>query len=288
MRSLWIFIVIIALILLGLFITLTKPRATDQGAIVEEVAAPIAVAEGRVTAVDRNQMVADGPGLVTIESAAGAQNVIAVPSMGRLLCAALGSVADVYAIEVGDMVSVRGARNEEGHIVPCDDAGHYLKVRGTYLDPNNSFSFSYEKGPSGYVLEESEVTLPEEVVALTLTETPEFEAMQDPDVVREGPATIQVHVFKNPLKYSSFVWVERNPVASGKDRILSPIEETVLGGANAARYTVDGLYAADTIVAAHGDHVYMLTGMYVSEESKMYSDFLALIDTFTFPAPVTP
>lgn len=87
-----------------------------------------ATAEGTVSEVNLEGVAFDGPALVTIEDEDGKEHVIAVPSMGINLCAAVEDIDDVFALSVGDKVSVRGEVDEEGRIVPCADSSHYLRV----------------------------------------------------------------------------------------------------------------------------------------------------------------
>lgn len=83
--------------------------------------------EGTVTSINLEGVMVDAPALVTITTDEG-DKVIAVPSMGRNLCVAK-ELADVYTLKVGDSVSVKGEADEEGRIVPCMDASHYLRVQ---------------------------------------------------------------------------------------------------------------------------------------------------------------
>jgi hypothetical protein len=67
---------------------------------------------------------------------------------------------------------------------------------------------------------------------------------------------------------------------------LGEVESTVVGGANAVRYKADGLYASENVVVAHGDHVYVITGQFMDEDSDIRKDFGPLVASFRFvPAP---
>lgn len=83
--------------------------------------------EGEVSAINLEGVMVDAPALVTISTEDG-EKVIAVPSMGRNLCVAK-ELADVYALKVGDVVSVKGEVDEEGRIVPCMDESHFMRVK---------------------------------------------------------------------------------------------------------------------------------------------------------------
>lgn len=99
----------------------------SDGNTPEETASNDVSLEGVITAVDASQAPVDGPVLITIDAENG-EEVIAVPTMGINLCAASESIADAFALEVGQFVDVRGERDSEGQIVPCESTSHYLRV----------------------------------------------------------------------------------------------------------------------------------------------------------------
>lgn len=85
-------------------------------------------ASGTVVSVNLEQIAFDGPAIIMIETETGAQQEIQVSSFGLLLCPAQESIADVYTLQSGDEVEVRGAVSAEGAIVPCESEDHYLRV----------------------------------------------------------------------------------------------------------------------------------------------------------------
>ena len=117
-----IWIVIIVIIAAAAYMAF-KPKATAPVKNVVE-------ARGEIISINTEGVALDGPALVNITTEDG-EAVVAVPSMGINLCAAKDSIADVYELRAGDMVSVRGEKNENGHIVPCVDASHYLRLEST-------------------------------------------------------------------------------------------------------------------------------------------------------------
>lgn len=85
-------------------------------------------AEGIVTAVDTNGVAADGPALVTVRTSDDSAAVIAIPSMGLPLCAAVENIDDVFAVEVGNSVSALGDVDPAGRIVPCESSEHFFRI----------------------------------------------------------------------------------------------------------------------------------------------------------------
>lgn len=83
---------------------------------------------GTVTAVNNDQIAFDGPSLVTFSTEEGELRTIAIPSFGLNMCAAQANLADVFSLEAGDMIEVRGTVESDGNIVPCANEWHYLRV----------------------------------------------------------------------------------------------------------------------------------------------------------------
>jgi hypothetical protein len=89
---------------------------------------PTRAVKGEIVAIDLDRIAFDGPALLTIRLEDGAKQDIQVPSFGFGLCAAKDAIADVYGLKVGAAVAVRGEAAEDGAIVPCASADHYLRL----------------------------------------------------------------------------------------------------------------------------------------------------------------
>lgn len=85
---------------------------------------------GTVSEVDASQVSVDGPYVIAVETNNGAVRTVEVPSMGMQICAASDTIDSAPDIEVGQKVSVRGERKQNGVIVPCESADHYVQVAG--------------------------------------------------------------------------------------------------------------------------------------------------------------
>lgn len=241
---------------------------------------------GVVSGVNLDAIALDGPAFVTVATGQG-ERTIAVPSMGIMLCAAYENIADVYTLAAGDRVEVLGAVNEEGQVVPCEDPEHYLRATSTMTDATYGYAFDYRKGPDGYVSVESPRSEhPDFVTGLMLFNKRAYDEAQQATEPREGPPGIGLQIYENPERLSAFVWPTRHPRESNIELAFGEPEEAVVGGANAARYIADGLYPTETYVIASGQHIYVLTGSYNSQEDQIYQDFRALVESFRFvPAP---
>lgn len=268
-------------IVIGLFFLLNSYIYHEKQAT-EEVTPEITnvVTEGVVTEVNTDQIAFDGPALITFTEVDGTARTIAVPSMGINLCAAAAAIADVSLITLGDTVRVSGTLGENNHIVPCESADHYLTVERPYENESLGIAFSYRVAPEGYVLTEPE-TDSSIVDALVLQLKSDVEMMEGVTET-EAPPAMSVYVYENTANQSAQVWVDAHPSEANTALMIGESTDTVVGGANAVAYTIDGLYPARTIVVLHGSYVYVLTGAYLDVESTIAQDFMPLVASFMF------
>ncbi len=146
------------------------------------------------------------------------------------------------------------------------------------VDIVNGIKFSYRTEPKGYVLLEQEGGY-----QLFLQE--EYEVLQAAIARgegRDGPRGITVRIFDNTTKLTASLWADRFTRESNINIITGEIDrDEVLAGANALRYTVDGLYLYDTWVVAHGDKIFLFSGPTGSEHPVIgpdYQSFLASVE----------
>ncbi len=149
-------------------------------------------------------------------------------------------------------------------------------------------AFEYQTGSDGYTLYErtggdgSDA----QVASLMLVHENQRPMVEDPTMYSEGPINISIEVFENSLKQFPRAWAEEHTAYSNLSLVLGEISETVIGGANALRYRVDGLYQMDVAVVAHGSKMYVLSASYLDTESPTYRDFDPLLTSLRFiPEP---
>lgn len=240
--------------------------------------------KGVVTGIDLEPMTYDGNGRITITTEVGKEYIIKIPARGFSLCAASPNVTDAYAVALGDYAEVVGDVTEDGSIVACASLEHSFRVTGKYSDSVLGFAFEYRKGPNGYVLQspphgnEEEADFEE---AFILMMKSDYDAMQIAEGT-EGPPTISVLVYRNSKKQTARVWAEANAATSNFNLKLDEPKVAVVGGEKGVRYMVDGLYRMDTLVIAHGDFMYLISGAYLEEDSLIREDFKAFLQTLTF------
>lgn len=270
--------ILIVLILIGGLIVYTRDTK------VSNVPEGRMVVSGTVTEVNLEGVALDGPALLSVQTETGEMYTVAVPSMGVRLCPAFEQIADPFVIERGDMVDVRGRVEDDGFtIIPCDDADDYLNATSQLSDDTLGYAFTYTKGPNGYVsLTEEDMIGANLISAISLVNRAEYESLQDAPPGREGPPSISVRVYENSAKSQPSVWVMENPNDSNIKLAQRDPVEAVVGGANAVFFVGDGLYPFETYIVAHNNYIYVLTGMYFTQEDVIYKDFQTLVETFEF------
>lgn len=154
----------------------------------------------------------------------------------------------------------------------------------TYEMAALGLSFQYQTGPDGYTLYERSVTDEPafHVASLMLVHENERAMMDNPPAYTEGPMNIAVDVFTNEEMQFPLVWAREHGTYSNIELAQGEVAEAVVGGANALRYRVDGLYQMDVVVVAHGSKVYVLSASYLDAESPTYQDFDALLSSLRF------
>lgn len=281
--------IILTLIVVGLAAgyLISEYQAKDTEVKDQQEVLVEATVEGTVTNVDRSQLMLDGPTLLTVATDEGLSETVAVPSMGIKLCVANESIADTAELAVGDVVMVRGERDEEGRIVPCAEEGDSLIIHGKVLDQTYGYEFSYRKGPYGYItLEDTESKHSDYVTGVTLFNASEYEEYKASVDAREGPPAMRLRVYENPQKQFATAWVQQNQSEVNYNLKQGAESEEVVGGANAVRFRTDGLFTTDVYVVASGKHIYVLMGDYLEAKSLIRQDFSDLVDSFTFvPTP---
>lgn len=106
--------------------------------------------------------------------------------------------------------------------------------------------------------------------------------LKNSPVPTEGPPTITIYVVKNLNKEWPAVWAPKNKIFTNMNLQIGELKEDVIGGANAIRYFADGLYRSENVVVAHGENMYVISGMYMDENSLLRKDFEPLLRSIKF------
>ncbi len=242
---------------------------------------------GTVTEVNFESVAADGPSLISFTVSGGNETrVVAVPSMGLPQCAAAALIADPFQIAPGDFIEVRGTIDERSQIVPCTSPEHYMNIQRTEEKTDVGLSFTYKKGPQGYVLEENTLTANDDVLEVlysaVFTNTAEYAAFVSAPEDREGPQNFQVRVYENDNNLRPGQWVDTYPLESNIELALTEPSEAIIGAANAVQFSGDGLYPTLTFVTAHGDFMYVISAMYDPASAQIGEDFMTFVSSLKF------
>ena len=158
----------------------------------------------------------------------------------------------------------------------------------SYKNEALGLTFAYRAGPNGYVVEESTPADTTQPLVRSIVLIRSEDAAKGMPAGGEGPATITVSVYKNEKKQWPQTWADENPQYSNINLKQGAVSEAVVGGANAIRYMADGLYASENVVVAHGEYIYVLSGMFMDENSTLRKDFAPLVESVAFiPTPTT-
>lgn len=166
------------------------------------------------------------------------------------------------------------------------DTKEVVNNTATYSNAALGIQFNYPTGPDGYVIQELTPSDMTKDLVSTIVVMRTEDATREMPVGGEGPATITIQIVKNTKKLQPAVWADVNKIYSNINLKRGEVNEYVLGGANAIRYDADGLYASDTVVVAHGENIYVITGSYMDADSDIRKDFAPLLASVTFiPQP---
>lgn len=285
-------IIVIALVglLFGgiLFWLLNNYIYSEKQADIDSVPGQIEVElEGEVVNTDLEAMAADGPAIITLKTNVDEEVKIAIPSMGRNLCAAADAIGEPAEIEVGDLVRVSGTFTESKMIVPCEREDHYLEIYERVDASDVGVSFNYRKGPSGYILETNQSALGDDVDfvrSYSLTRITDVREPLPADFVGEGPPMIQLQVYENTENLSPNMWIAQKPQVSNIALAQTEPIETNVAGKVAYQYRADGLYVTDYYVVQNDNHIYVFTAANGNVEASLMADLGQLLKSVNFEA----
>src|SRR3989344_2985256 len=157
-------------------------------------------------------------------------------------------------------------------VIASEDNGHTL----TFLSRPLKLSFSY---PVAYNLSEFEVTstLPNHP-AIVLTPVSALPLPKD----GEGPPTITIQIFPKSTDGQSLESWIATTTASNFQLLDGSLVPVTISGVPAVRYHWRGLYEGNTIAFIHGPNTILLSGMYLSPEDPIVSDYESLVSSLRF------
>ena len=154
--------------------------------------------------------------------------------------------------------------------------------KAQYVNSDIGVQFSYRSSPNGYTVKEQYPDGKGGELVQTITLIRNEDLNKPTPLGSEGAPTITINVFENTKKESAQTWADTHNIYSSINLKSSQVSETVVGGVKAIRYKADGLYLSDNVVVAQGDYIYMISGMYIDENSEIRKDFQPILDSFSF------
>ncbi len=185
----------------------------------------------------------------------------------------------IKALPRGDEAATPSSQIEAPAAADTEDRDQVPTQR--YSDPEIGLSFSYTSGTDGYVLDTLQGTGPDSIKTLRLMTTADSTAL-DQGGAHDGPPTMLIQIFETKGETGSEAWAEAHLNESNIHLKIGEIEETKIAGADAVRYTVDGLYRTDTVVVLQGDFAYVISGSYLDLNSPTKKDLDPLLHSIEF------
>lgn len=176
--------------------------------------------------------------------------------------------------------------------VPTDQTPSELPnqevVLQLYTLPGEGLQFEYPGGENGFTATELPLATEETqlVRVIRLLPTVDYVAEQNRKGGEGSPAWL-LRIYNNDQDLLPAKWAETFPVASNIELALADPTETVVGGADAVTYRIDGLYPTQVYVIANADFIYLVQVSFLDETAATYRLHQAWLSSFLF-TPTTP
>lgn len=155
--------------------------------------------------------------------------------------------------------------------------------------PEFGLSLEYKGGDAGYVLVEQEEDQRGDLVyAASLYDASDHAAFLRNDAAGEGPVSLHIAVYRNPMNLSPIEWVEQTPESNFSLSMDGTHSEAVFGFMRYLRYSWDGLYRADAYVVGQEGYMYVFTNQWMDEASIMRKDMEEVIASVSLSTPQLP
>ena len=152
-----------------------------------------------------------------------------------------------------------------------------------YVANDVGVTFDYLLGEGGYILAQPTVEyVPSLEKLVVLSKENEDLLANAAAAPLDTPPTITLTVYKNTKLEQPSIWVNNHKMYSNIELKTSAPAPLIISGADAIRYTTDGLFRTDNVVIAHAGYIYVFSGSYLTEDSAIHKDFLALLGTIEF------
>ena len=165
-----------------------------------------------------------------------------------------------------------------------------VQNESTYTEVTNEKSgltFSYRSDVTGYELKTlgAEMSgLSEFVTGYQMTSKADLASMAETPW-GEGPATIDVRVYKNNQALSLMEWAQTHAVETNIEFAFELPTSTTIAGEEAIVFKADGLYASNVYLVENDGFIIMFTGWYVDESDIIVTDFKDVLTSVRLSEP---
>jgi hypothetical protein len=171
------------------------------------------------------------------------------------------------------------------HILSSDTSTQVASFLAEFKSVDLGISFDYQSGTKGYSLTqpETETENASSIVKRIVLTRENDQALADTATVAfDAPLTITLTIYNNEKNQQPRDWANDHKTYSNIELRVSEPAALSISGANALRYTTEGLYRTDNVVIVHEGKVYLFSGSYFNENSQIHKDFLELLGTIEF------
>jgi len=189
-----------------------------------------------------------------------------------LIVIVIGAVYAFFAAKIGEAPT----------IVPNTPSEAVETIETQY-----GFTYQYPKGADAYVVVTHEDAVSGDLVfSQSIFKTSEYVDFVNSTEGREGPVSLHIGVYRNPMNIEAEEWVRTHQSSNfAPNAALSAV---TLGSVNYVAYQWDGLYRADAYAYAQEGYVYLFSSTWTDAESPMLDDMIAVIESVQFSTPIIP
>jgi hypothetical protein len=156
--------------------------------------------------------------------------------------------------------------------------------------PEINLKFSYNTGPNGYVLHESEVKpmeFDDRVKSYSLYRQQAYEELKKRILPGGLPVSIDILVYKKPPDFTHVTdWAHNRKLFdedNGAFLPKTPVESASIAGASGIRYPINGMYNLDYVIVDRDKYVYLFSGPNkLVDTGGMADDFNDFLQSLTF------
>lgn len=197
--------------------------------------------------------------------------------------------AIVLALLIAAAVTVVVFKNGSGNEVPTQNQQEEIQTRSQTETTAYGFSYSYPAGDDAYsVFTHHDAPRGDLVFLQSIMDTDDLRSLQQSNTPQEGPVSLNVSVYRNPLNLQTREWITRTDASNYHLSTNGTITTQNIGSTEFLTYAHDGLYRTDAYVFGLNGYIYVFSNMWENPESNMKKDMEAVLSTIVWSTPQIP